>query len=124
MLGANEIDAKIDTVQGLLRDRLGLRKRALPRMLQSAGRRLPKQHHAHLQALLEAQALLRNPKLAKQVDEGRVTQAYDAVTAHLRKVDASARRKDFLLKLAGTIAFNILLILAAFITWLWWRGYV
>lgn len=124
MLGAKEIEAKIETVQDLLREKLGIRKRNLSRMLQKAGRRLPKRLHGRVQALIDAQALAQNPKLAKRLDKASVTQAFDEITAHLRKIDVAQRRKDVLLGLAGTVAFNMLVLGVAFITWLWWQGYV
>jgi hypothetical protein len=47
-----------------------------------------------------------------------------ALTAHLRAIDVKERRFGFVLGLAGIIAAQVLFVVAAFVVWLWWRGYI
>lgn len=124
MARVHSIDEKVEAVQDLLKAKFGVRKRALPKMLAKTGRRLPRGMHKRAQVLIEAQKLGGNPKLMRQMDQTGLTRAYEALTAHLEAIDVAERRKDRLLKLAGVLAFNFLLIVAAFVTWLWWAGYV
>ena len=124
MARVQNIDEKVEAVQDLLKAKFGVRKRALPKMLAKTGRRLPRGMHKRAQVLIEAQKLGGNPKLMRQMDQTGLTRAYEALTAHLEAIDVAERRKDRLLKLAGVLAFNFLLIVAAFVTWLWWAGYV
>lgn len=124
MARVQNIDEKVEAVQDLLKAKFGVRKRALPKMLAKTGRRLPRGMHKRAQVLIEAQKLGGNPKLMRQMDQTALTRAYEALTAHLEAIDVAERRKDRLLKLAGVLAFNFLLIVAAFVTWLWWAGYV
>ncbi len=124
MARVQSIDEKVEAVQDLLKAKFGVRKRALPKMLAKTGRRLPRGMHKRAQVLIEAQKLGGNPKLMRQMDQTALTRAYEALTAHLEAIDVAERRKDRLLKLAGVLAFNFLLIVAAFVTWLWWAGYV
>jgi hypothetical protein len=42
----------------------------------------------------------------------------------MRRIDVVQERKDRLLGLAVSIAFNLLVVIVAFVIFLWWRGYV
>lgn len=124
MARTQTIDEKISAIQDLLNAKFGVRKRALPKMLAKTGRRLPRGMHRRAQVLIDAQKLGGNPKLMRQMDQTGLTRAYQDLAAHLEAIDVAERRKDFLLKLAGVLAFNVLVVVAAFVTWLWWVGYV
>ena len=50
--------------------------------------------------------------------------AYDRVMEHLAGIDVAERRKDRWLGLAASVAFNLMCVAVAFITFLWWCGYV
>lgn len=124
MIQAQDIARQVEAVQDLLTAKFGIKRAALPKMLKRAGRRLPRGMHKRVQVLIEADKRAGHPKLSRQLDHAAVTQAVDAVTAHLAAIDVNARRKGFALGLAGVIAGNVLLVVAGFILWLWWRGFV
>lgn len=124
MTHASDIAQMTTAVQGLLSEKFGMRRRALPKMMQRAGRRLPKRMHAKAQVLIDAGKLTGNPKLLRQMDAVKLAQAFAGLTEHLEAIDVAKRRRDRLLRMTGLIAFYILLITACFVWWLWWRGYV
>ena len=74
--------------------------------------------------IVAAQKLAANPKLARRLDAPALKAAYDGLSAHLGAIDVADRRKGKLLSLAGSIAFNLLVVIVGFLVWLWWRGYV
>lgn len=124
MLDHKDIETKALTVQRELHDRLGVRGRDLAHAMRRAGRRLPRAVRLKGNALAQAAFFAQNPKMARRLDGEEVQQSYDAVMAHLGTIDVKENRKDRLLGLAGSIAFNLLFVAGAFIGYLWWRGYV
>jgi hypothetical protein len=42
----------------------------------------------------------------------------------LQSIDVDDQRRGRILGWVSTIAFDLILIAAAFVLWLWWRGYV
>ena len=124
MLDHKDISAKSLAIRQQLEAKLGVKSRDLSQALRRAGRRLPRRVRAQAAVLVEAEKRAGHPKLARQMDGGAVREAYAHVTAHLRAIDGADARKGRILGLAGVIAFNLLLIIVAFVIWLWWRGYV
>jgi len=124
-MGENrDIAAKIESVQDLLQAKFGVRKRALPKMLRRTGRRLPKRLHARAQVLVDAQALAAHPKMARRIDHAAVKRAYGDISTHLRAIDVADRRKGMILSVAGSVAFNILVVTVGFVVWLRWSGHL
>ena len=119
-----DIARRIAAVQALLTAKFGVRQAPLSRMMAKVGRRLPRRLHRQAAVISEAQQQAGHPKLARQVDHVRVGQALDELMAHLKAIDLAERRKERLLNMAALIAFYILVTFAAFVTWLWWTGYV
>lgn len=124
MAGSGDIAGKITSLQKLLHEKFGVRERALARMLKKVGRRLPRRMHARARALMEAETLAANPKLARQMDTSGLERGYAELVAYLEKIDPVEQRKSAMLRLAGILAFNFLVVVGAFIYWLWWAGYV
>lgn len=124
MMDAKDIAGKVAAVQELLTLKFGIKHARLEKMLARAGRRLPKRVQTQIRTLIAAEQQAGHPKLSRLVDETAVRQAHDAVMAHLREIDVADRRKGKLLGLAGAVVFNLLLVVVAFVGWLWWRGYV
>lgn len=124
MLEHKDIAAKSLAIRQQLETKLAVKSRDLPQALRRAGRRLPRQVRAQAAILVAAEKQAGHPKLARQLDGGAVQEAYAKVTAHLRAIDVADARKGRILGLAGVIAFNLLLVMVAFVLWLWWRGYV
>lgn len=124
MMDAKDIARKVEAVQDLLTQKYGIKRAPLEKMLGRAGRRIPKKIQLKTRTLIEAQRLAGHPKLARQMDGAVVAQAHAEVAAHLKAINVSDRRKGRILVLAGVVVFNLLLVVATFIVWLWWRGYV
>lgn len=103
---------------------LGVKSRNLSQALRRAGRRLPRPLRKQGAFILQAQQLAGNPKLARQVNPRDVDKAYSAITNHLEAIDVADERKGRWLNLAGIIAANFLIVVAAFVLWLWWFDYV
>ena len=120
MLDHKDISAKSLAIRQQLEAKLGVKSRDLSQALRRAGRRLPRRVRAQAAVLVAAEKRVGHPKLARQMDGGAVREAY----AHVRAIDGADARKGRILGLAGVIAFNLLLIIVAFVIWLWWRGYV
>tara|TARA_R110000772_G_scaffold225146_2_gene335834 strand:+ start:288 stop:662 length:375 start_codon:yes stop_codon:yes gene_type:complete len=124
MLDQRDIRTKIQTVERALQVKLGVRGRDLAHTLRRAGRRLPSRVRKQGAILAQAEFMACNPKLARQIDVAPVHTAFIKVITHLNEIDVGKRRMDRLLGIAGTIAFNVLVIIVAFIVFLWWQGYV
>ena len=124
MLDQKDVETKIRVIRRELQARMGVQGRDLDHALRRAGRRLPSKVRKQGATLGRAAFFARNPKMARRLEETQVQQAYDQVLAHLQSIDPDEDRKDRLLGIAGNIAFNLLIVAVAFITFLWWRGYV
>jgi hypothetical protein len=124
MITEKEITAKTQALQRQIKIKLGVSARDLEQALRRAGRRLPRRVRAQGARLVAAQKLAGHPKLVRQIDAQALTQAYDDVSGHLMAIDLADRRKARILGLAGAIALNLLIVMVAFLVWLWWRGYV
>ncbi len=123
----------IDAREFVLRDRalarvfeaqMGVKSRSLRQALRRAGRRLPRHLRKQGGVILQAQQLAGNPKLARQINMREVDQAYAAITNHLEAINVADERKGRWLNLAGIVAANFLIVVAAFVLWLWWFDYV
>lgn len=124
MTDRTDIAGKAADLQQQLQEKLGIKGRSLEHALSRAGRRLPRRLRARGQEIVAAQKLAAHPKLAPRIDGAAVSAAYDGLSAHLRQIDVADRRKGKALSLAGSIAFNLLVVGVGFLIWLWWRGYV
>jgi hypothetical protein len=124
MIDAKDIARKVEAVQELLTLKFGIKRQPLAKMLSRAERRLSKRMQGKIKTLIDAQQLAGHPKLARQLDSAAVSTAYADVTTHLKKIDVADRRRGKILGLAGVVVFNLLLVVAGFVMWMWWRGYV
>ena len=101
-----------------------MRARTLEKALKRAGRRLPRRHRRQVTALIEARRLAANPRLAVQVDRPAILKGIKEVERHLATIDPARARRERLLDMAALVAFYVLVVLAALVLVLWWRGYV
>ena len=113
-----------DRVSALLEDRLKIRGRDLPELLKRGGSRLPRRVRQAATLLAEASNMALNPKLQVRVDEGRVAEAYDTCMRYLGPLGRADRRWALLSSIGASIGFGLLVVAAAFIGWLVWRGYL
>jgi len=108
----------------LIEERLRIKGRTLDRALSRAGRLLPKWAQRDGLYVAQASHLMGHPKLRLMVDEAKLTKAHRAVADHLKTIDPAERRKTRVLGTLGVVSFNLILVVAAFIGFLIWRGYV
>ncbi len=95
---------------------LRLRSGSLADVTARAGRKLPRHLKAEAEALIEAETLAENPKLAHRVDEKRLKQAERKLRAFLEKKDPTAERlAEFLDRLAGIVFILFAVAVAAFL---------
>ncbi|HDZ53133.1 hypothetical protein LCGC14_0283480 [marine sediment metagenome] len=124
MLDQKDLDNKAQELQRGLQDKLGVQGRDVSHALARAGRRLPARVQRQGKVFAQAVFMSRNPKVARQLDGATTQAAYAEVMTHIEGIDVVERRKDRLLHLAASVAFNLLFVTVAFITFLWWRGYI
>ena len=118
----DDIADKSQQVAALMETHLGTRGAELASAVRKAGRRLPRAQRAQAQVLIEAQALPAHPKLMRRLDHAAVDAAYTGLVTYLEAIDLAEARKTRRLNLAAGLAFNLLLVLVAFLLFFWWRG--
>ncbi len=116
------INARAERVERGLNDAFGVKAKSLDKALRKTGRRLPKRLRDEAGLIVEAQGMGGNPKLMKRVDGVALDVAEAKLSAYLKSIDRAEARKTRLLSIAAAIAFNILLVVAAFIVWMVWTG--
>ncbi len=124
MLKYHDIIDKSQVIRQQMETKMAIKSRDLSEALQRAGRRLPRQIRAQVAVLAAAEKQAGHPRLARQVDAAAVRQAFGAVSAHLRSINAAEARWTRFLSVVTGIAFNIAVVVGLFVWWLWWRGYV
>ncbi len=123
-MGQIPVDTYAEEVRRLIETRLRLKARTLDRALSKAGRLLPKWAHRDGAYLADAQRYLNHPKLRLMIDEAKAEQAYKALISYLETIDPKERRKTRILGTLGVVSFNLILVVAALIGFLVWRGYL
>lgn len=123
-MSAMTISQMAERVAVLMEERLGARGRGLDEKVRKAGRRLPRKVRDAAVALGDAALMAQNPKLLVRVDEGEVARNYDICVRHLTAIDRAGRRKTAVVNMIASAAFSLLLVLAAVVAYLVWRGYV
>lgn len=111
-------------LQTLLREKLRVKGKTLQVQVDKAGRRLPRKVRAAVLEVDRAQAVSAHPKLARQVNMPGITLAYRRAVAHLEAIDPAERRKDAILSLLASLAFNLLAVFALVLIFLVWRGFL
>jgi hypothetical protein len=104
--------------------KLGVRGRDLDQSLRRAGRMLPRRLRRQGRLLASAERMAGNPRLSRQADGGDVGRAFDAMDTYLAGVDAGERRRARLIALGASVGFNLLMVFALVVLWLWWRDIV
>lgn len=113
-----------DRVAELMEERLRIRGDGLDEKLRRGGRALPKRVRREAEFLAQAARVAQVPKLLVQIDNAKVTEAYDACLRYLRPLGKGARLRGFLLDLAASWGFAILATVALVVVVLIWRGFL
>lgn len=113
-----------DEIRKLLETQLRVKGRSLAVQTRRAGRRLPRRLRRDVAAVIETQALMQNPKLARMADMGAASAAAERVIAHLKTVDPWERTKDRWLGILGAISAALIFTFVVVIYVLWARGII
>ncbi|WP_146010324.1 hypothetical protein [Acidimangrovimonas sediminis] len=123
-MSAMTIQQMADRVAGLMVARLHVRGRDLSTKIRRGGKRLPRKLRPEAALLADAADRAGNPRLAQQLDEARLAQAYDALVRHLGPLGRSERRTALWRSMITSAAFALLVVLGLFLTVVVWRGLV
>ena len=123
-MSAMTVHQMAERVAGLMQERLGVRGKGLAGKLRRGRRALPRKLRPEADLLAAAEAQAENPKLALQLDDARIAQAYDALVRHLSPMGRSDRRVAMLRSAAASAALALLVVAALFIAIAAWRGLV
>jgi hypothetical protein len=113
-----------DEVRRLIVQRLKIKGPTLEKALARAGRLLPQWAHREGRYLAQASQMMGHPKLRAMVDQSKFEKAHKALISHLKTIDPVERRKTRILGVLGGISFNLILVVAALLIFLVWRGYL
>ncbi len=108
----------------LLGEKLGARGADLETRVGRAGRKLPRRVRAAAQALVTADKLSRDPRLSLQLDPNHTSEAYAQCVNYLDRINPAANRSKLGYGLAATVAGQLLIVTAAAVMLLRWRGYI
>jgi hypothetical protein len=113
-----------DRLAEVLASKLRLKGSNLTEKLRRGQRLLPRKVREAAALIDQAAALEGHPKLAAQIDEGKVQAAYDLCMKHLKAVNPWEKRKDLLISTG--LAVVGALIVTALVTGslLGWRGFL
>lgn len=118
------IEKRAARVQGALDGAFGVRAGTLERALRKTGRRLPKRLRGQAGVIVAAQALGGHPKMLRQIDSAALGRAEETLVTWLDKIDRADRRKGVWIGIGAAIGFNILLVVAGVVFWMWSTGRV
>jgi septal ring factor EnvC (AmiA/AmiB activator) len=118
------INQLADRVAGLLSEKLGARGRNLEGRLAHARRELPRRVRRSGEALVAAQKMGANPKLAMRVDGEDVSNSYAAISRYLVSIDAAAVKSRKRFNLMASVAAQFLMVVGLLVAVLMWRGFI
>ncbi len=108
----------------LMNERLRLSQPSLAEAVSRAGRRLPVKQRGHAQVVVDALDKVDHPQLFAQISEAEINIAKARLAEYLEGIDVKKRRIDNALKLTSGLAFNLLVLTAAVIVLLRFRGFI
>ncbi len=106
----------------LLEEKLGAKGKTLQKRLAYVNRKLPARVKRAGEALIDAQALAGNPRMAMQIDGEAFSAAYDEISTHLSQIDSAAERSRKRYNMMAAIAAQVLLFGTVVVAFLMWRG--
>jgi hypothetical protein len=113
-----------DEVRRLIEQRLKIKGHTLEKALARARRLLPQWAHREGRYLARASQMMDHPKLRTMVDQSKFEKVHKALISYLKTIDPVERRKTRILGVLGVISFNLILVVAALLIFLMWRGYL
>lgn len=126
--GPDDIRDMADEVSRLIAARFGGARRGerppLSVMLRRRGGALPRRLRKQALALARADEMSAQPKIARQLDLPGLSRAYQALILHLQPLGELSRWQGRAVSFAASVALGLLILAAAVIWILLWRGYL
>ncbi len=123
-MAAGSIEEMAASVAALMEQRLRVGGATLTDKLRRGGRSLPRVIRAEATLLAEAASQAGHPRLLRQIDQDRVTRAYETCLRHLEELDRAARRRAAVMGIVESIAFRFLAVALLLAAVLRWRGFL
>lgn len=123
-MDAQKLDSLVADLSVLLRRQAGAKGPDFATQLKRADRLLTRPARKGGHAIIEAQALIANPRTQHMVDAKAVTRGARDLRAHLKTLNPWDRRVGRVLGSLGSIAAGVILLAVAIVTVLVWRGYL
>lgn len=123
-MASGSIKEMAESVAALMEQRLRIRGTTLAEKLRRGGRSLPRGIRAEAALLAEAASQAGHPRLLRQIDQDRVTRAYETCLRHLQGLDRAARRRAAVMGMVESIAFRLLAMALLMAAVLHWRGFL
>jgi hypothetical protein len=101
--------------------KLGKRRTATDN-LRKARHRLPRHLRREADKILRVEESLSHPKLARLANTASVKGSFKTISTHLKAIDPAEERKSARLGMAGSIVFNVLVVVVLFLIVLAWQG--
>lgn len=124
MIDTQEINKKVEKLDAALREKLRLRGRTFAARVRKAGRLLPKRVHRAADTITQIQMRATHPKLSRLNDPVVFKRAVAVIHDHLDTVDPAERRKDRILGILGGLVFNLIVLIAAALMLMRWKGVI
>ncbi len=119
-----DIQSRIAQTIELLRKKLGVRDKTLAASVRRAKRRLPRRIYKQAQVLAKAEPMVEHPKLRLVLDTPALEKAAEDVQRHLNGINLADRRWGWVLGVLGSLALGLLVLSAATVAVLRWRGFI
>ena len=124
VVDSNKLDQRVKKLNDKLKEKLGLRGKTLEQRLKRAGRTLPKHLRREGAAIVQAQQQAANPKLARLVDQIALDRSFAMFRHYLKDINPAERRKDKIVNFLGLLVFNLVVIVALYLLFLFWKGLI
>lgn len=121
MIETEDFQTRLAALRAALTSRMNLRGKTLEAQIRRAGRRLPRRQRRAAAIVLGAQDWMNHPRLARLLDRNVVNTAFADLHAHLDPLDPGQAHRTALLRLLGSIVFNLMmlgLLIHALMRWL------
>ncbi|WP_420569560.1 hypothetical protein [Thalassovita sp.] len=108
----------------LMAQKMGHKSGPFDKRLAKSLRRAPASVKKAAQGFTQARQLTQHPKLRHQVDGPKLQVQFATLVDYLTRIDVADRRRGLILSTLGSVSFGLLVVFAAFMAWLIWRGYL
>ncbi|MEP4198577.1 MAG: hypothetical protein ABJL99_23390 [Aliishimia sp.] len=124
MTEVDDLLTRADALRQQLQDVYGVKGRDLSQALHKTRRNLPKTMRQAGVQIVQAQVMVGHPKLERMLAFEALREQHEILSAHLDQIDVVDIRRGKLLSLAGTVAFNVIIVVLCFVIWMVWAGQI